>query len=252
MSRQAAAADAFRALHADPALLVIPNAWDAASARAVQAAGFPSVATSSGAVARTLGYDDGEAMPADEAFAAVARITRSVDVPLTADLEAGYGLEPAEFAARLVASGAVGCNYEDTDHHGAGVLVDADRQAERVAAVKAAARVQGVDIVLNARVDTYVNRIGSPEETLAEAGRRGRLYLEAGADCVYPIGVADEAAIAQLVQSLAAPVNVMVRPGTPSVARLAELGVARATFGSGLFTVALRAFEQALADLGGV
>lgn len=249
MSDLAAVAVALRALHTGSTMLVLPNAWDAASARAVEAAGFPAVATTSGAVARTLGYDDGEAMPADEAFAAVARVTRAVDVPVTADLEAGYGLRPDEYAERLLAAGAVGCNYEDTDHHGDGVLVDAERQAERLAAVKAAARARGVDIVLNARMDTYVNRIGSPSEMQAEAVRRGRLYLEAGADCLYPIGVTDEAAIGAIVQALAAPVNVMVRPGAPSIPRLADLGVARVTFGSGLFTVALRAFEQALADL---
>jgi 2-methylisocitrate lyase-like PEP mutase family enzyme len=249
MSGLAEVADAFRALHTAPTLLVLPNAWDVASARAVQDAGFPAVATSSGAVARTLGFDDGEAMPAEEAFAAVARITRAVDVPVTADLEAGYGLGAEEYVDRLLGAGAVGCNYEDTDHHGDGALVDAERQAERLAAVKAAARASGVDIVLNARVDTYVNRIGSPAEMLAEAVRRGRLYLEAGADCVYPIGVADEGAIGELVQALAAPVNVMVRPGAPSLARLAELGVARASFGSGLFKVTLDAFEQRLAEL---
>lgn len=245
----ASRADTLRALHAGPAVLVLPNAWDAASARIVEAAGFSAVATSSGAVARTLGYDDGEAMPADEAFGAVAHITRAVGIPVTADLEAGYGLGPDEFAERLVATGAVGCNYEDTDHHGDEVLVDAEVQAERLAAVKAAARARGVDIVLNARMDTYVNRIGSPEEMRTEAVRRGRFYLDAGADCVYPIGVADEAAIGEIVQALGAPVNVMVRKGTPPIPRLAELGVARITFGSGLFTVALRAFEEALAEL---
>jgi len=235
-------AAALRALHAGPGLLVLPNAWDAASARAVAEAGFPAVATSSGAVARTLGYDDGEAMPVDEAFAAVARIARAVDVAVTADIEGGYGLPPAEVAERLLAAGTVGCNFEDTDHRGPDVLVPAEQQAERVAALRAAA---GEGLVINARVDTYARGIDDFDETL----RRARLYLDAGADCIYPIGLADEAAIARLVDELGAPVNVYVRPGAPSLARLAEIGVRRASFGSGLFRTAQVAFEEALAGL---
>ncbi|HEX2040968.1 MAG TPA: isocitrate lyase/phosphoenolpyruvate mutase family protein [Acidimicrobiales bacterium] len=235
-------AAALRALHAGPALLVLPNAWDAASARAVEKAGFPAVATSSGAVARTLGWDDGEAMPVEEALAAVARIARAVDVPVTADVEGGYGLSPAELAERLLAAGAVGCNYEDTDHGGDDVLVPAERQAERIAALRAAA---GDNLVINARVDTYVHGIDDYDETV----RRARLYLEAGADCVYPITLAEEAAIGALVRDLQAPVNVYVRPQAPSLARLAELGVRRASFGSGLFRTTHTALKEALAGL---
>ena len=230
-----------RALHAGPELFVLPNAWDAASARAVAEAGFPAVATSSGAVARSLGYDDGERMPASEVFAAVARIAAGVDVPVTADIEGGYGLAPAELAGRLLDAGAVGCNVEDTDHHGGGVLVDAARQAERIAGMKATAP----DLVLNARVDTYVNGIDDVDETL----RRARLYLDAGADCIYPITLADEATIAELVAALSAPVNVYVRPQAPSLARLAEIGVRRASFGSGLFCMTQRALADALLTL---
>lgn len=233
-------AAAFRALHEGPGLLVLPNAWDAASARAVAKAGFPAVATSSGAVARTLGYRDGEDMPAEEAFAAVARIAGAVDIPVTADVEGGYGLAPAELVDRLLGAGAVGCNVEDTDHHGEGVLVDAARQADRIAGMKAAG-----DIVVNARVDTYVNGIDDVDETL----RRARLYLDAGADCVYPITLADEATITELVAALSAPVNVYVRPEAPSLARLAEIGVRRASFGSGLFRTTQLALNEALAAL---
>jgi 2-methylisocitrate lyase-like PEP mutase family enzyme len=229
-------------LHGGADLLVLPNAWDAASARAVAEAGFPAVATSSGAVARTLGWEDGEAMPADEAFAAVARIARAVDVPVTADVEGGYGLPPAEVAERLLAAGAVGCNFEDTDHRGDGVLVDAELQAERIAALCAAA---GSGLVVNARVDTYVNGLHDFDETV----RRARLYLEAGADCVFPIMLADEAAIAELVRTLQAPVNVFVRPGAPSLSRLAELGVRRASFGSRFFGTTQQALADALAAL---
>lgn len=235
-------AAALRSLHAGPDLLVLPNAWDAASARAVAKAGFPAVATSSGAVARSLGWDDGEAMPVDEAFAAVARIARAVDVPVTADIEGGYGLPPAEVADRLLEAGAVGCNFEDTDHRGEDVLVPAEQQAERISQLRAAA---SDGLVINARVDTYVHGIDDYEETV----RRARLYLDAGADCIYPITLVDEAVIAALVADLQAPVNVMIVPGAPSPAQLAEIGVRRASFGSGLFRTTLAALKEALAAL---
>jgi 2-methylisocitrate lyase-like PEP mutase family enzyme len=245
----AAEAERLRALHHGPDLLVLPNAWDAASAVAVEGAGFPAVATSSGAVARSLGVDDADSMGADMAFAAVARIAAAVGVPVTADLEAGYGLAPEEVTARLLAVGAVGCNLEDTDHHGAGVLVDADAQAARLAGVKEAGRAAGVDLVVNARVDVHLRRVGSDDEQLDEAVRRARLYLEAGADCVYPIGVADEATIARLVEAVPGPVNVLLRPGAPSLDRLAQLGVRRVSLGSLLHRTAQRALADALEGL---
>jgi 2-methylisocitrate lyase-like PEP mutase family enzyme len=239
------AADRLRSLHHGSEPLVLPNAWDAASARLVVAAGFPVVATSSAAVARMLGYEDHDDMPPDEAFAAVARVARAVAVPVTADVEAGYQLPAADVVGRLLDAGAVGCNLEDTDHHGDGVLVPAEQQAERLAAVKEAGRRAGVDVVVNARVDTYARGAGEVEETL----RRARLYFEAGADCVYPILLADEAAIAEIVAVAGGPVNVMSRPGAPSLARLGELGVARVSFGSGLARVAYTSFEDALGSL---
>jgi 2-methylisocitrate lyase-like PEP mutase family enzyme len=132
-------ADALRRLHSGPRPLVLPNAWDVASARLVVKAGFPVVATSSGAIAATLGYEDNDSMPVDEAFGAIARIARSVSVSVTADVEAGYGLSPRDLVARLLDAGAVGCNLEDTDHHGGADLVDADENAERLRAVRHAA-----------------------------------------------------------------------------------------------------------------
>jgi 2-methylisocitrate lyase-like PEP mutase family enzyme len=207
--------------------LVLPNAWDVASARAVVEAGFPVVATSSAAVARSLGYDDHEDMPPDEAFAAVARIGHAVDVPVTADLEAGYGLSPDELVARLAAADAVGCNIEDTDHRRGG-LADASSHAARLRAIKEAEP----DIVLNARVDVFLR---AEEPDIGEGLRRAKLYAEAGADCVYPIGLADEELIARFVREAGAPVNVMIRPGAPALARLRELGVARVSYAGGVF-----------------
>jgi 2-methylisocitrate lyase-like PEP mutase family enzyme len=226
-----------RALHRDERLLVLPNAWDAASARVLAEAGFPALATASHAVAHSLGYEDGEGAPPEEMFAAAARITRSVDVPVTVDAEAGYGLAPDELAECLREAGAVGCNLEDTLHGeaaGAGrVLAGAKAQAERVAGLRAA----DPDLVINARTDVFHGNAlpgASDEEVLEEAVARCRAYLEAGADCVFPIMVADERSIGILVERVPGPVSVIYRPGMPPLARLAEIGVARVTFGPGL------------------
>lgn len=217
-----------RALHVPGKPLILPNAWDAASAVAVQEAGFPAVATGSAAVAQVLGYEDHEVTPAAEMLAAVARVVRVVDVPVTADMERGYGLEPAELVERLLATGAVGCNLEDSDPR-SGELIEAGRQADFLAGVRAAA---GQALVINARVDAYIR--GEP----GEAVHRARRYLEAGADCVYPIGLAAEAGIEALVAEVGGPVNILFRPGAPTLERLAELGVARVSYGHGLHEAA--------------
>lgn len=218
---------------------MLANAWDAASARIVAEAGFPAVATSSAAVAAAHGVGDDDTADPELAFAAVAEVAAAVSVPVTADLEAGYRLAPDAFVERLLAAGAVGCNLEDSDHHGPGVLVDAEAHAERLRAVKDAARRRGVDVVLNARVDAYVRGV---EDPLAETLRRGRLYRGAGADCVYPIFLSDLAEIRELVAELGV-VNVLLRPGGPTVAELAAAGVARISVGSGLFKVAQAAIR---------
>jgi 2-methylisocitrate lyase-like PEP mutase family enzyme len=227
-----------RELHLDGRLLVLPNAWDAASARVFAGAGFPALATASYAVSHSLGYEDGEGTPPEEMFAATARITHSVDVPVTVDAESGYGLAPAELAECLRAAGAVGCNLEDTLHGeaagGGHVLADLDAQADRVGALRDA----DPHLVINARTD--VLDPGTPsEEALEEAVARGRAYLEAGADCVFAIGATGEETIRVLGDRLAGPLAVLYRPGMPSLARLQELGVARVTFGPGLFRAAM-------------
>ena len=165
---------------------------------------------------------------------------------MTADLEAGYGLEPRELVEGLLRAGAVGLNFEDTDHEGGG-MVDAASQVERLAAIKEAGRAAGVDVVLNARVDAFLHD-GEPEAQVEEAVRRGRLYAEAGADSVYPIGARGRDAIRRLVEEIGAPLNVLVMPGGLNLEQLAELGVARASFGSGLMHIAMdAAAEQASA-----
>jgi 2-methylisocitrate lyase-like PEP mutase family enzyme len=235
-----AQADQLRGLHVPGSPLLLVNAWDPPSARRLAHDGYPAIATTSAGVAEALGYEDGNVTPPDEMIAAVGRIAAVVDVPVTADLEAGYGLEPRELVEGLLRSGAVGLNFEDTDHE-TGALTDPERHAERLAAIKQAGRDAGVDVVLNARVDVFL-RGGE----LDEAVRRGRMYAEAGADCVYPILVRGQDAIRRLVKEVEAPVNVLVMPGGLKLAELAQLGVARVSFGDGLMRVAMdAAAEQA-------
>ncbi|MET9799421.1 isocitrate lyase/phosphoenolpyruvate mutase family protein [Streptomyces sp. NPDC006368] len=225
----------FRALHhgrppGDP--LVLPGPWDAASARAFEAAGFPALATPSAGVSASLGYEDG-ATPADEMFAAVARIARSVSVPVSADVEGGYGLAPKELVARVLETGAVGVNLEDSE---AGALKDPRRHADWLAEVRAEA---GDALFVNARVDTYLRGVREVSETIG----RCRLYVEAGADCVYPITIPPEH-LPLLRARFAAPVNVAPLPGGPPIADLARLGATRVTFGPGLLHRALAAVRD--------
>jgi 2-methylisocitrate lyase-like PEP mutase family enzyme len=228
--------DLLRALHVPGDPLVLPNVWDAASAHVVEEAGFLAVATGSAAVAAALGYADGEATPVGEMFDAVARVARVVGVPVTADVERGYGLPPAELVERLATAGAVGCNIEDSEPR-TGTLVDAERQADFLAEVRATAVAGGHDLVINARVDTYAHGTGTATERLAESLRRARRYLAAGADCVYPILVTDVDAMRALVTGIAGPVNLLCRPGSPSVVEYAAMGAARVSFGPGLHHV---------------
>ncbi len=242
-------AQVFHSLHAGPGILVMANAWDAASAQRFEAAGFSAVATTSGGVARALGYADHEAAPVEEMLAAAARIVRAVSVPVTVDFEAGYGLPPSEIARRLIEIGAVGLNLEDTDHHGTSGLIPVEVQAERLAAVKREARAMGVDLFLNARVDVFLRREGSEESKLAEGLQRARRYREAGADCIYPIGLSDPTAIRALVAA-GQVVNVTVRRGGPlSVAGAAQAGARRVTYATSIFREVMAALDQIATDI---
>jgi 2-methylisocitrate lyase-like PEP mutase family enzyme len=234
----AAQADELRGLHVPGSPLLLVNAWDPPSARRLMQDGYPAIATTSAGVAEALGYEDGNVTPPDEMLAAVGRIAAVVDVPVTADLEAGYGLEPRDLVDGLVRAGAVGLNFEDSDHAGGG-MVDAESQVERLKAIKESGREAGVDVVLNARVDVFLH-----DGEVDEAIRRGRLYAEAGADCVYPIGVRGRDAIGRLVEEVGAPLNVLAVPGGLSLSELGELGVARVSFGSGLMHIAMDAAAE--------
>jgi 2-methylisocitrate lyase-like PEP mutase family enzyme len=249
MSDLTAHADLLRGLH-HGTVLVLPNAWDEASAELVAGTGFPVVATSSAAMADALGHPDGEQAPWKEMFAATARIARAVPVPVTMDAEAGYGLEPREFVAELLDAGATGCNLEDTDHRSGG-LVDAAAQADRLAQVRAAADEAGVPIVVNARIDVFLPAGGIPEpDRLAEAVRRGRLYQAAGADCVYPIGGSTTENLRRIVADVPGPVNGNTTDAL-DMAALASLGVARVSFGPRFYRQGLAGMRAALEQLGG-
>ena len=242
-----------RAMHSGPQPLILPNVWDPVSARSFAEAGFAALATSSSAVAATLGYRDGQT-PGDEMFAAIARIADSVSVPVTADIEAGYGLPPAELVRKLADCRVAGCNLEDSDPVSR-TLADPAQQAGFLAAVRAEA---GPDLVINARVDVFVRPVaggGGGEGGAAGEGAatvaavaRANAYLHAGADCAYPI-LAPPTALAALVQRINGPVNAMYRPGGPSLAELAALGVARITFGGGLHARAAGLVQDMAHDL---
>jgi 2-methylisocitrate lyase-like PEP mutase family enzyme len=228
---QRAKADAFRRMHHEPPLLVLPNAWDVASAKRLAALpGCRALATTSAAVARSLGWEDGEQAPADEVLTAAARIARSVDVPLTVDFERGYALEPAAIVERLAATGAVGVNLEDSDPP-TGAMIEPAEQATFLAAVRSSADALGGDLVINARTDSFLRHAGTREEQLAASLERGKRYLAAGADCIYPIGASDPGTVRALVEGMDAPVNIGFGRGQLSIAELADLGAARVSFG---------------------
>jgi 2-methylisocitrate lyase-like PEP mutase family enzyme len=241
MASQAEKAEIFRSLHRGPQILVLPNAWDCVSARIVEEAGFPAIATTSAGVANALGYPDGERIPAAEMLAAVARIAGCVRVPVTADLEGGYQAVAAT-AAGLVASGAIGLNLEDAGG-------DAAEHAARIATVRRVGRELGVNLVINARTDLYLDRTGDPASRFDRACERLLAYMDAGADCVFVPGVADEDTIRRFVDALRFPVNVLAVAGTPPIRRLRELGVARVSVGSALARAAMGLISRIAQEL---
>ena len=225
---------------------MLVNAWDVASALVL--ASLPrcrAIATSSAAVAATLGYQDGEAIPRNVMLDAVARIADAVHVPTTADLEAGYGpdVEAAVATAEgAIAAGAVGLNFEDGRR--SAELLDTDAQAARITAIVETGKRAGVPLVVNARVDVFLLGIGEPEGRFDETLRRADAYLEAGADCVFVPGVTDAETIGRLVDAIEGPVSVLATAGTPSVGELESLGVARVSVGSGSFRALLPQLER--------
>jgi 2-methylisocitrate lyase-like PEP mutase family enzyme len=247
MSQQSKA-EAFRALHRGPEILVLPNAWDAVSARIFEQAGFPAIATTSGGIAFSLGYPDGQRIPREEMLAQIARIVRAVDVPVTADVEGGY--EDAAHTARdVISTGAVGLNLEDATGDPAHPLEDLPRQVEKIKAVIAEGKTAGVALVLNARTDVYLAQVGVPESRYEEALKRLLAFKAAGADCLFAPGIRDTATIEKLVSDLKFPLNILVGPGSPSAPELHKLGVARLSVGSGVMRATLGVAQRAAKEL---
>jgi len=233
--KQKASAETFRALHRAQRILLLPNVWDVASARIFEEAGFGALATTSAGIAFALGYPDGQHISRDEMLQAVSRIAAVLKIPVTADVEAGYGDRPedaAQTAVAVIASGAVGMNLEDATGNPNHPLVDLPLQLEKIAAVQQAARTAGVPIVLNARTDVYLLQFGPAEKRYDQALRRLTAFRDAGADCVFLPGLRDAATIGRMVKDLDFLLNILAGPGSPSIPELQQLGVARVSLGS--------------------
>jgi 2-methylisocitrate lyase-like PEP mutase family enzyme len=225
----------FRAMHAGPPILLLPNAWDVISARMFEEAGFRAIATTSAGIAFTLGYPDGQKISRPEMLQVIARIARAVKVPVTADVEAGYGDRPedaAQTTREVIEAGAVGMNLEDAANDPARPLIDLSLQLEKIRAVQDAAKQAGVPIVLNARTDVYLLQVGASEARYDLALQRLTAFRDAGADCLFLPGVRDAETIRRMVKDLKFPINILAGPGSPSVPELEKLGVARVSLGS--------------------
>jgi 2-methylisocitrate lyase-like PEP mutase family enzyme len=235
---------------------VLANAWDVASARIIEEAGFPAIATTSAGIAASLGYPDGQKITREEMLDVVGRIARAVHVPVTADLEAGYGLaieDMTETAKAMVHAGAVGMNLEDVTGSDESSLVDVPLQVEKIRAIRKVGELLGVPLVLNARTDIYLMPIGPAETRFERTVERLRAYHQAGADCLFVPGLRDEETIAKLVQALRAPLNILATAGCPTIRKLEQMGVARVSTGSGVMRATLgltRRVAKELMELG--
>jgi 2-methylisocitrate lyase-like PEP mutase family enzyme len=226
----------FRQLHRGPGVLILPNAWDVASARIFEDAGFPAIATTSAGIAFSLGHPDGQRIPREEMMARIGRITRAVHVPVSADVESGYG-PTAEDAAKttreLIQMGVIGMNLEDASGRRDQPLSSLELAVEKIKAAREAAVKMQAQIVINARTDIYLLTGGNPDADYSEALRRLLAFRDAGADCVFAAGLKDANTIGRLAKAVECPLNVLAVPGTPSIPELANLGVARVSVGSG-------------------
>ncbi|TDI35015.1 MAG: isocitrate lyase/phosphoenolpyruvate mutase family protein [Acidobacteria bacterium] len=247
-------ARSLRSLHAGPGLLVLPNIWDPLGARLLQSLGYPAVATASAAVAFSLGYDDGEKITFDAMLAVIRPIADSVRVPLTADIERGYADSPAgvaDNARRVLAAGAVGINIEDSFSEGA-LLRATDQQCARIAAIRAMAREAGVHMVINARTDVFIiDSSATLQDRIKETITRGKEYMAAGADCLYPIFAGDLDTVSQIVEGTGAPINIYARQGVASMSDLEAAGVRRLSLGPNLLRAALQAMRQVAVEMRG-
>ena len=239
---QVARAHAFRQMHRSSPALLLPNAWDAVSARLFEEAGFRAVATTSGGLAWSLGYADGEGAPWSEVVAATRRIVRVVHVPVSADIESGFGRTASDVfsnVAEMIAAGVVGINIEDSALQVKGALRSVEDAAERVRAARRAADEAGVPIVINARTDVFHLNVGNESDRPAEALRRAKAYHDAGADCIFLFGHPELSVVAELARALEVPVNIVGRPGMPNMSELEKLGIARVSTAGGVAMASL-------------
>jgi 2-methylisocitrate lyase-like PEP mutase family enzyme len=236
MVQQQAKAAAFRDLHSGKEILLLPNVWDVASARIIEEAGFKALATTSAGIAFSLGYPDGQIIPREEMLAVIARIAKAVGIPVSADVEAGYGKTPEDAgrtARAVLEAGAIGMNLEDTNADSTAALVDLPLQLEKIHAVREMANRLRIPLVLNARTDVYLLQIGDAAKRYDETVTRLSAFRDAGADCVFVPGLRDATMIGRLVADLKCPVNILAGPESPTVPELFKLGVARVSLGSG-------------------
>jgi 2-methylisocitrate lyase-like PEP mutase family enzyme len=233
--------------------LVLPNAWDAASARVIELAGAQAIATTSAGISWAFGRGDGQKLRREEMIQAIRYIVQAVAIPVTADIEGGYGSgstnDVAETVQALISIGVVGVNLEDSPGCDGQVLLVPEAQAERIHAAREAALAAGGDLVINARTDVYLFQVGAPETRFDAAVRRANIYRSAGADCLFVPGVIDAGTIAALVRAIDGPLNIMAMPGAPNVSQLGQLGVARVSVGPTIAQVALAATQRAAREL---
>lgn len=241
----------FAALHRPGQPLLLPNAWDPASARVIEQCGAAAIATTSAGVAWSLGCPDGNHLGPERALTAVARIAQVATVPVSADIEGGYADTPAgvaETVRRVLDVGAVGVNIEDADYAGRGLL-SIEEQEARLGAARAAGEATGIPVFINARIDTYLRAVGEPDVRLKETLQRAHAYLAAGASGIFVPGLLDLEELARLATAIDGPLNAMAGPGAPSVAELAETGVARVSLGAAIAMAAYAAAHRAATEL---
>ncbi|HVH71594.1 MAG TPA: isocitrate lyase/phosphoenolpyruvate mutase family protein [Candidatus Dormibacteraeota bacterium] len=245
--RQAKKAEQFHKLHHGPRMLLLPNAWDVASARILEECGHPAIATSSAAVAFSLGYPDGQHISRDQMLEVAGRIARAVNIPVTADLEAGYGTtvkDMVETVKAAIAAGIIGMNLEDVTGDDERSLVETSLQVEKIRAICETAKSLGVPFVLNARTDIYLMPIGPEATHLERTVERLRAYRDAGASCLFAPGIYDRDTIAKIVKAVKAPLNILATPSCPPMEELEKIGVARVSAGSGIMRAAMGTVER--------
>lgn len=245
-------AERFLALHHNPKLLVLPNIWDPLGARLLEHLGYPAAATASAAVAFSLGYDDGQKITLAAMIETIRRIASAVDIPVTADIEAGFAERPSDVAdniRQVLRAGAVGINFEDSDP-ATGNLLPVDFQCERLKAIRAMTDREGIPLVINARIDVFISDFdGTIEEKISEATTRGRAYVETGADCLYPIGLGELDALARLQSATSAPLNVYGPSTTASMQELEAAGISRISLGPSVIKATLATMKGIFEDL---